>query len=95
MLHTHTSKTVSNTFNLCIMLGGKYINHLDDLFKKDILSKPFKSVCFEMDQSAYSLASESSKRLASKMNQSVVSLASFNGDDSVIQSLLFHVLLDQ
>ncbi|XBI81955.1 hypothetical protein VPH35_090756 [Triticum aestivum] len=59
--------------------GGKYINHLDDLFKKDILSKPFKSVCFEMDQSAYSLASESSKRLASKMNQSVVSLASFNG----------------
>ncbi|KAM3258000.1 hypothetical protein ACQJBY_049991 [Aegilops geniculata] len=59
--------------------GGQYINHLDDLFKKDILSKPFKSVCFKMDRSAYSLASESSKRLASKMNQSVVSLASFNG----------------
>ena len=90
MLHTHTLKTLSNTFNWCIMLGGQYINLLDDMFKKDILRKPLGGFGLEMDRSAYSLASESSKLLASKMNRSVVSLASFNGDDSVIQSLLFH-----
>jgi hypothetical protein len=77
-----------------VYLGGQYINRLDATFKKDILRKPFKCAGLEMDRSAYSLASESSKRLASEMNQSVVSLASFNGDDSVIQSLLFHVLID-
>ncbi|KAM0873675.1 hypothetical protein ACQ4PT_037913 [Festuca glaucescens] len=59
--------------------GGQYINRLDAIFKKDILRKPFKCAGLEMDRSAYSLASESSKRLASEMNQSVVSLASFNG----------------
>ncbi|KAM0901031.1 hypothetical protein ACQ4PT_020237 [Festuca glaucescens] len=59
--------------------GGQYINRLDAIFKKDILRKPFKCAGLERDQSAYSLASESSKRLASEMNQSVVSLASFNG----------------
>ena len=72
------------------MLGGQYINLLDDTFKKDILRKPLGGFGLEMDRSAYSLASESSKRLASEMDRSVVSLASFNGDDSVIQSLLFH-----
>ncbi|KAI4989612.1 hypothetical protein ZWY2020_036929 [Hordeum vulgare] len=59
--------------------AGKYINLLDDMFKNDILRKPLGSFGSEMDRSAYSLASESSKRLASEMNQSVVSLASFNG----------------
>jgi hypothetical protein len=57
--------------------------------------KPFRGVGLEKDRSAYSLASESSKCLALEMNQSVVSLASFNGADSVILSLLFHVLIDQ
>ncbi|XBI48668.1 uncharacterized protein LOC119322381 isoform X2 [Triticum dicoccoides] len=59
--------------------GGQYINLLDDTFKKDILRKPLGGFGLEMDRSAYSLASESSKLLASKMNRSVVSLASFNG----------------
>ncbi|XP_044382528.1 uncharacterized protein [Triticum aestivum] len=59
--------------------GGQYIHLLDDTFKKDILRKPLGGFGLEMDQSAYSLASESSKLLASKMNRSVVSLASFNG----------------
>ena len=77
------------------MLGGHYINRLDAIFKNDILRKPFKGVGLEMDRSAYSLASESCKRLASEMDQSVVSIASFDGDDSIIQSLLFHVLIVQ
>mgnify|MGYP000932356240 CR=1 FL=1 len=77
------------------MLGGQYINLLDDTFKKDILRKPLGGFGLEMDRSAYSLASESSKLLASKMNRSVFSLASLNGDDSVIQYLLVHVLIDQ
>ncbi|XBH72005.1 hypothetical protein VPH35_099394 [Triticum aestivum] len=59
--------------------GGQYINRLDDMFKKDILRKPLEGFGSEMDRSAYSLASESSKRLASEMDRSVVSLASFNG----------------
>ncbi|XP_047050399.1 uncharacterized protein LOC124655571 [Lolium rigidum] len=65
----------------CFLMPGRgqYINRLDATFKKDILRKPFKCAGLEMDRSAYSLASESSKRLASEMNQSVVSLASFNG----------------
>ncbi|KAM3277436.1 hypothetical protein ACQJBY_045365 [Aegilops geniculata] len=59
--------------------GEQYINLLDAMFKKDILRKPLGGFGSEMDRSAYSLASESSKLLASKMNRSVVSLASFNG----------------
>ncbi|XP_044947700.1 uncharacterized protein LOC123397076 [Hordeum vulgare subsp. vulgare] len=59
--------------------GGRFINFLDDTFKNDILRKPLGSFCLEMDRSACSLASQSSKHLASKMDQSVVSLASFNG----------------
>ncbi|CAM0880324.1 unnamed protein product [Alopecurus aequalis] len=59
--------------------GGQYINRLDAIFMNDILRKPFKGVGVEMDRSAYSLASESSKRLASEMDQSVVSIASFDG----------------
>ncbi|EMS46677.1 hypothetical protein TRIUR3_31243 [Triticum urartu] len=59
--------------------GGQYIHLLGDTFKNDILRKPLGGFGLEMDQSAYSLASESSKLLASKMNRSVVSLASFNG----------------
>ncbi|XP_047050694.1 uncharacterized protein LOC124655910 [Lolium rigidum] len=65
----------------CFLMPGRgqYINRLDATFRKDILRKPFKCAGLEMARSAYSLASESSKCLASEMNQSVVSLASFNG----------------
>ncbi|XP_044382535.1 uncharacterized protein [Triticum aestivum] len=64
---------------LLMAAGRQYINLLDDMFKKDILRKPLGGFGLEMDRSAYSLASESSKHLASEMDRSVVSLASFNG----------------
>ena len=73
------------------MLENHIINRLEDTFDEDILHNPWKGVVLEMKGSdgsllkktAAQLASESSKSLASEMNRSVVSLASFNGDDSV------------
>uniref|UniRef100_A0A8R7QJS6 Uncharacterized protein n=1 Tax=Triticum urartu TaxID=4572 RepID=A0A8R7QJS6_TRIUA len=73
----------------CYNIRGEnhIINRLEDTFDEDILHNPCKGVVLEMKGSdgsllkktAAQLASESSKSLASEMNRSVVSLASFNG----------------
>jgi hypothetical protein len=66
------------------MPGKRIINGLEQTFGKDIFRKPFKGFDFEINRCATSLSSKSRKHLAWKMNHSVVSLASFDGDDSLI-----------
>ncbi|CAM0903310.1 unnamed protein product [Alopecurus aequalis] len=67
------------SFYMTVTGGQRIINGLEETFSKDIFSKPFKGFDLELNQSATSLPSEKKGRLASKMNRSVVSLASFSG----------------
>lgn len=55
------------------------INGLEETFEEDIFIKPLEGFGLRMNRSATSLDSKSRERLASKINRSVVSLASFSG----------------
>ena len=76
-------------FNLCFMPGQRIINGLEERFNEDIFRKAYNVFGLEMYRSATSLTSKSRELLGSKMNRTVVSLASFIGNDSVYSNYIY------